>query len=599
MSQDKNLDEPYSYIKQFDNCAETSRGDSVISFKLNENEYMNIENNECRYAQKLHNIINEFIKDSPPLLRGLETTYINEEKDHFLPPASVDSNAMTDYIFEILRHKLNTVCKQLGMMPTITQDVLELTPPFGAEGYVENNRNPDLYGQMLLAYKKTLPTGFVCESEPYATFFNESVKEYIQELLNKENLQPRIVADKTMQKFAVFHRLLSEQYFWIELDILFTAYEKKINSMNWPPKTEDSFSYFLNPEFLEKEYNIHFRKYMTYDIPAEDIEKNIAEYIKITKEAKGSYKLASTLYPIYFSMFNNIIWECKYNMTKSIIKSNNCRPFREMKGISEIFKLKYAHPLAEYQTDNNVNLSILWQFKTHEAIINYCENHAAFHCDYVMDKGKDKGNKVDKTYENNIYFCSWLIIKYSELYKTLFSKNFKGLYMETDSGKFNAWYMKGLKYPNNFFTALNFNDNLLNFYPEIFQSYENFLDEKSEIVLGNFKDIGIEDWDKLLKLFTKYTYRIEDFSYEANFYQQIHNHMTSLFAEFPKEAFCSKERGLAFECMQRKFYHGYNMMRFIEGQDNEKQAEKLYKKLCKFNVSYQNRKKLLGKEYPF
>ena len=346
-------------------------------------------------------------------------------------------------------------------------------------------------------------------------------------------------------RYKIFPVDVPLQYSFLYIDSFFYAMEKRVRDIEYTSKRDEEYLYDINPEFFHTELVSIFRQMLApprslslkgkeqSNFSLDDLFlkntmeisiQNLLPYIENLKEhpltrisnvrnetnllsvfnesidqwsqSKLSYKIYQSLYPLYIFLFNNQLIE-QYLHNNEPYRPDGCttlwkpnddnlgRFLKSLRFDLQAYKRK-RDSMERRKNEISARLYALTLF-----IYFFRNRNFSFtHKPEVYRTVKTRVPKEITVYADSA-FTLWMLLKYSDLLHIILIHDIERVVCIQD--KTND-ILKKLPRRMNVFSLVNMNDNVLEYYPEIFTMYTELSSLIGEKIYECYKNLPFSDW---------------------------------------------------------------------------------------------------------
>ena len=446
-----------------------------------------------------------------------------------------------------------------------------------------------------------------------ATYLPNDIDDDIQQWLISDDTIDNFVNRITREHFS-FPLCNEAQRQFIYADIFYSAMEYRLNDLPKASKRDEDFSnsIYVNPEFLHEELSAIF-PFFKYSPAYEDItdfsvQKCSGGSISIQDEAafpllndiyndkkasdaydelskdfgreiisyqslRSSSKILKACYPLYFFIYNNILRALVYKPSSvtsrvSGCKFSNIRP--SMKNVFNALNVNIKIYKYNRKEKNNIDIPIhLYMIKKFNDYMNglykksiitnsFNELWNGFTYKYQIIRGRSK-----KAFTNtfrldcDMNLTAWLFIRYSDFFRIALMPIIKPLREKIINAQ-----LEPILWPQNFFTAFNFNTASIHDYPKFYKQYNYFISQKGKKIYNKYRNMDVHDWIEVSKKFQQMQFNYQKNLEVVNVYFILDNFLRSINFATPEK----REENYIYDEKEFKYY--YELKCKIDGMSN-------------------------------
>lgn len=465
---------------------------------------------------------------------SLNDLFQNSDEPDITPAAGLNYSALTNRILYIMEERFGEHFCIARKQPVPGKTPRSISTLYPIERLSIFDRNPGI------------------PDSRYTTFLPADISNTIREWLKSDDTIMAFIKRLNAETLT-FSRNLDVQRRFILLDMFFTALEKRLDKLPKEKRLDVDFSnsIYINPEFIINEIStmLPFYKYDSQDfehidfgrdrtskvkIPEkEDVASTFAEAAYPLQESTDGMKLSRLLteaisesrvnstpakiikafYPLYLFLFNNIVAHRYYDPQASISRIKGCKlsnPNWNLNPIIDALKIRIKHYTynKDYSDIDKQNAAVqLYALRQFDRYMDnlyeemFIEKKRGGNFDskphFLYNYARKKGNSSSQQKHEGIVTCdftltTWLFIRYSDMFRIALMPEVEELYGQKSNPS-----LLHHPFPQNFFTAFNFNKNALKIYPTFQREYTAFINAEAEKIYMRFRELAVDKWMKI------------------------------------------------------------------------------------------------------
>ncbi len=348
--------------------------------------------------------------------------------------------------------------------------------------------------------------------ETYTTFLPNDIEDKIKMFIKKNGKFDDFL--KSIYDEHCPYRLMTREYKqYMQLDILFTAFEQKLKNQGEPHNRDayTNLNTLLNE--LKKDEN-----YFDCGYTSEDREHLEKEMYDLCLKQKKNPKFLNCCYPLTIFIFNNILAVEKCGEAKLPQRSKQAKISEGCNGMENFINAMDWVPRSLKKDDKKDKIKWLlcgmnWFFRymcgyphIKEIFDDYWSKIGDVKFTYNGETG-EVGKEIDVICDP--IFTTWLLVRYSSLFHIALMtevadmlKTFYNIESEDDATWRRAAKekIKDITFPNGFFTAFTFKKNALHIYQSFPQQYSSFVEQVGQEIFEKYQYLNLDDWNEILRI---------------------------------------------------------------------------------------------------